>query len=74
MLTTDHDDFRDALGTSIAVVSLVSELLMQRRPGGDLCLSRSAADGLTDMLMLARTALVDAKLQLAGTTPDSPLP
>lgn len=71
MLTTDDDDFRDTLATAAAVVSLMSELLMQRRPEGDLCLSPNAAAGLTDVLMLARTVLMEAKLRLAGTaTPD----
>ncbi|WP_146002809.1 hypothetical protein [Telmatospirillum siberiense] len=67
MLTTDHDDFRDTLATSVAVVCLVSELLMHRRPGTDLCLSPQAADGLTDALHLVRAALVEAKNQLAHT-------
>ncbi|MDR3438782.1 hypothetical protein [Telmatospirillum sp.] len=68
MLPTDDDDFRDALATSVAVVCLVSELLMHRRPGGDLCLSPQAADGLTDVLHLVRAALVEAKDRLAHTT------
>ncbi|MDR3376729.1 MAG: hypothetical protein P4L98_23670 [Ancalomicrobiaceae bacterium] len=74
MLTTDDDDFRDALATSVAVVCLVSELLMHRRLGGDLCLSPQAADGLTDALHLVRAALIDAKNRLAHTTPDQTPP
>ncbi len=65
MPTTDDDEFRDALATSVAVACLVSELLMHRRPGGDLCLSPQAADGLTDALHLVCTALVEAKTRLA---------
>lgn len=74
MLTTDDDNVRDAIATSVALVCLVGELLMQRRPQGDLCLSREAASGLTDVLMLARTALIDAKGRLAGTSPGEKLP
>lgn len=65
MLTTDDDNLRDALATSLAVVCLVGELLMQRRPEGDVCLSREATSGLTDILMLARSALIKVKDRLA---------
>lgn len=74
MLTTDDDNVRDALATSVAVVCLVSELLMQRRPAGDLCLSREAASGLTDVLMLTRATLIDAKSRLASSTSDNTPP
>ncbi len=66
MLTTDDDNLRDTLATSVALVCLVSELLMQRRMDGDLCLSGEAASGLTDVLMLVRAALLDAKGRLAA--------
>jgi hypothetical protein len=68
MLTTDDTDFRDTLATSVALVCLLNELLMHRRPGGDLCLSPQAADGLTDALHLVRTTLVEAKDRLTHTT------
>jgi hypothetical protein len=74
MLTMDDDNLRDALATSVAVVCLVGELLMQRRPEGDLCLSCEAASGLTDVLMLARTALMKAKNRLSETTSDETPP
>jgi hypothetical protein len=70
MLTADDDNPRDALATSVAIVCLVSELLMHRRPGGDMCLSPQAADGLADVLQLVRTALFDAKRQLADAASD----
>lgn len=70
MLTTDDDDARDALATSAALVCLMSELLMHRRPGGDLCLSPQAAEGLADVLQLVRAALLDAKRHLADTSSD----
>ncbi len=74
MLTTDDDDSRDSLATSLAVVCLVGELLMHRHPGGDLCLSSHAAEGLADLLQLTRAALMEAKRHLTGATPDNTLP
>ena len=71
MLTTDDDNLRDALVTSVSVVCLIGELQMQRRPEGDLCLSREAVSGLTDVLMLSRAALIGAKVRLAETTSET---
>lgn len=73
MLTTDDDNLRDALATSVAVLCLIGELLIQRRPEGDLCLSREAVSGLADVLMLVRTALMGAKASLADV-PDETRP
>jgi len=74
MLTTDDDDSRDALATSAALACLVGELLMHRRPGGDLCLSPQAAEGLADVLQLIRSTLFDAKRQLASINSDEASP
>lgn len=60
----------DAPATRAALVCLMSELPMHRRLGDDLCLSPQAAERPIDVPQLIRTALFDAKRQLASLSSD----